>query len=161
MPHVLMTTVLGVVLATIASWLWRRWRRAQQSAHQQFVIFQFEELRDDLQKEFLQAAAATGKPRGLRWKQCDLSDSLCFAEDLASRELVALVGATISFEAIEGGDMEDVEAVGNLRFATAIFVYRQEKWTTEGRVIFNLEPPQALERFQETLRPVQELAPQL
>ncbi len=156
MPHVLMITVLGVVLAIVAGWLWRRWRRDQLSAHQQLAILQFEELRDDLQKDFLKAAAATGKPRGLRWKQCDLSDSRCFAEDLASRELVALLGATISFEAIEGGDMEDVEAVGNLRFATAIFVYRQGKWTTEGRVIFNLEPPQALERFQETLRPIVE-----
>lgn len=47
--------------------------------------------------------------------------------------------------------MEDVEAVSNLRCATAIFVHRLGRWTTDGRVVFNLEPPQALERYQASL----------
>lgn len=114
-------------------------------------MLQFESLLNDLQLEFLAAAAATGKPRGLRWKECDLGDDRLFAQDRANGDLYALVGATISFEAVAGGDMEDVEAVGNLRAATAIFVHRQGRWTTDGRVVFNLEPAQALERYQESL----------
>jgi len=153
MPHVVITIAIGTVLALFAGWLWRRTRTAQQQAKRQLAILQFDEFLDDLQIEFLAAAAATGKPRGLRWKQCDLGEARQFARDLVNGELIALVGATISFEALAGGDMEDVEAVGNLRFATAIFVYRQGKWTTDGRVVFNLEPVQALERFQDRLAP--------
>lgn len=151
MPHVVKTIALGAAVALVAGWLWRRWRTAQQQAKRQLAMLQFDELLGDLQLEFLSAAAATGKPRGLRWKQCDLSETRLFAADRSNGELIALVGATIRFEAIAGGDMEEVEAVGNLRFATAIFVHRKEKWTTDGRVVFNLEPAQALERFQESL----------
>ncbi len=151
MPHVVITMALGAVVALVAGWLWRRLRTAQQQANRQLALLQFDEALGDLQLEFLSAAAATGKPRGLHWKQCDLGETRLFATDLANGELIALVGATISFEAIAGGDMEDVEAVGNLRFATAIFVHRQEKWSTDGRVVFNLEPAQVLERYQESL----------
>ena len=70
-----------------------------------------------------------------------------FAVDDATGDLIALVAATVSFEAIEGGGMEDVEAVGNLRSATAVFMHRGAGWITDGRVIFNLEPPEALAKF--------------
>lgn len=134
--------------------LWRRWRKQQKVARIKLAMLEFGEQRDRLEREFLQAAEATGKPRGLRWKQCDLRPGQLFAIDPQREELYALAGATISFEAIEGGGMEDVEAVGNLRFATAVFAHRQRRWTTDGRVIFNLEPQQALERFQNQLVPV-------
>jgi hypothetical protein len=58
-----------------------------------------------------------------------------------------LVGVTISFEAIEGGDMEGVAAVGNLRNASAVFAYSGERWTTAGRAVFNLNPAEAVEHF--------------
>ena len=154
MSHLLITIALGVAIALVANTFWRRWRRAQQTAQHQLAMLQFDEMLTKLQNDFLKAASATGKPRGLRWKRCDLGSARCFAKDLDTRELIALVGATIRFEAIKGGDMEDVEAVDNLRFATAIFVYRKSEWTTDGRVVFNLEPAQALERFGETLLPV-------
>jgi hypothetical protein len=77
-----------------------------------------------------------------------------FAVDEASGELVALVATTISFAAIEGGGMEDVEAVSNLRSATATFVHRRHAWSTDGRVIFNLEPAEAIAKFAGALRAV-------
>ncbi|HYO25559.1 MAG TPA: hypothetical protein VEQ85_11500, partial [Lacipirellulaceae bacterium] len=66
-------------------------------------------------------------------------------------ELYALVGVTVSFEAVAGGGMEEVEAVGNLRAATAVFVHRGGRWTTDGRVVFNLSPEAALAHYQESL----------
>ena len=152
--QLIQTIVLGVVVAAVAGWFWRRWRVAQKNAQQKLAMLQFAELQEKLQTEFLAAAGSTGKPRGLRWKNCELHENAIFATDRASNELCCLTGVTVSFEAIEGGGMEDVEAVSNLRSATAIFFFRNHGWTTEGRVIFNLEPEQALERFQETLEAV-------
>ncbi|HCK42347.1 MAG: hypothetical protein CMJ72_12435 [Planctomycetaceae bacterium] len=159
--HLAKILAVALVLVFVAQWLWRRWRAAQQQAQRQLAMLKYFELGDSLQKEFIKAAAATGKPRGLRWKQCDLQAAPLFAIDRANGELFALVGATISFEAIPGGDMEDVEAVGNLRSATAIFAHRQGRWTTDGRTVFNLEPPQALEHFRESLQKVEACAREL
>lgn len=144
--------LVGIVVVFFAQMLWRRWRVAQQQAKRQLAMLEFADLRATLQGDFLTAAAATGKPRGLSWKQCDLHAGQLFATDSVNGELFSLVGTTISFEAIPGGDMEDVEAVGSLRCATAIFVHRNGAWTTDGRVVFNLEPPQALEHYQESLQ---------
>jgi hypothetical protein len=144
----LVVSIIGAAL------IWRRWRAAARRAQRQRAMPEFEELREELAKQFLQAAAATGKPRGLRWTSVELTGQPVFATDAASGALCALVGATISFEAVEGGDMEEVEAVGNLRSATAVFIFRSGQWTTDGRVIFNLEPAEALTRFQSSLVPV-------
>jgi hypothetical protein len=87
----------------------------------------------------------------LAWKSCAFQDDVALARDRANGELVALVGVTIGFEAIEGGGMEDVEAVGNLRAATAVFTHDGREWTTGGRAVFNLEPREVLERYRSNL----------
>ena len=62
------------------------------------------------------------------------------------------MGVTISFEAVLGGGMEDVEAVSNLRAATAVFNFdEQRQWYTEGRAIFNLNPTEAIQYYQANL----------
>ena len=109
--------VVSLVVVALAGWWWRRWRKAQLKARRELAMLEFNEQRSELQERFLAAASATGKPRGLRWKQCDLLLDEIFACDRVSGELYALVGTTVSFEAIPGSDMEDVEAVGNLRAA--------------------------------------------
>ena len=65
-----------------------------------------------------------------------------------------MVPVTISFEAIEGSDMEGVAAVGNLRNATALFAFISGEWRTAGKAMFNLNPPEILERFQNEYEPV-------
>jgi hypothetical protein len=146
--------VVGVVLAIVAVFaVWGRRRTANQEEQRRRAIPLFAERRSELSAQFLESAAATGKPRGLRWKALEFNGSPLFAVDSAGA-LYALAGATISFEAIEGGGMEDVEAVGNLRSATAVFMYRDREWTTDGRVIFNLEPAEAIARFDAALKQV-------
>ena len=79
-----------------------------------------------------------------------------FARDRESGNMTALVSVTISFVAIEDGGMEDVEAVGNLRAATAVFFLKDQRWETLGRAIFNLEPTEAIQRFQHTLEQIRD-----
>jgi hypothetical protein len=142
--------VLAVILL-VALFLWRRSHAIPKGAALQTLRDEFDQSRDKLAAELLQAAAATGKPRGLRWVRCDLNGELLYVFDPKAREILALAAATISFAAIEGGGMEEVEAVGNLRSATAVFRHRGGRWTTDGRVVFNLEPHEAMERFGESL----------
>ena len=50
--------------------------------------------------------------------------------------------------------MEDVEAVGNLRAATAVCIWRNDTWTTDGRAVFNLEPQEVVGHYGERLEEV-------
>jgi hypothetical protein len=48
--------------------------------------------------------------------------------------------------------MEEVEAVSNLRAATAVFSFDEKRqWYTEGRAIFNLNPAEAIQYYQANL----------
>lgn len=145
-----------VIAAMAAAWLgWGVWRRYWFQKDVERARDHFRRNRINLEQDFQQAASATGKPRGLAWKRCELAEEgPVLARDRANGELVGLIGATISFEAIEGGGMEEVEAVGNLRAATAIFTWTGHEWTTPGKAVFNLEPQEVLGRYRENLDPV-------
>src|SRR5262245_7120611 len=58
--------------------------------------------RERLEAKFVTAASRSGKPRGLRWKDCSFENELELAREKKSGQLVALVPVTIQFEAIPG-----------------------------------------------------------
>lgn len=141
-----------VFLFLAAAWLlWALVRPTLFTRRVEKALRQFERNRERLESEFFQAASLSGKPRGLKWKQCGFQPGLVMARDRANGEIVGLVGVTVSFEAVEGGAMEDVEAVGNLKAATAVFTHDGNKWSTQGRVVFNLEPREVLTRYESSL----------
>ena len=128
--------------------LWVRYRVAARRRDEMIAARKsFHQRREWIEARFITEAMQSGKPRGLRWVNCDFRDDVSFARDCETGQLTALVGVTISFEAIEGGGMEEVEAVSNLRAATAVFHYEKGQWTTKGRAIMNLEPLEAIEHF--------------
>jgi hypothetical protein len=138
--------IAAIALAVVLVIGWKKWRIVQQHKLFQTAVAEFSR-QQNLSDQFLHAANATGKPRGLRWKSCELAGEPMFAIDKKSGEILALSGATIGFEAIPGGDMEEVEAVGDIRYVTVVFVYRDGKWQANGRAIMNLEPAQAMNRL--------------
>jgi hypothetical protein len=107
----------------------------------------FDAQRPRLELQYFEAAAASGKPRGLRWKAVEWSGQPEFGRERATGRLAALVSVTIAFEAVEGSDMEGLAAVGNLRNASAVFFYHQKQWHTTGLTVFNLNPDEALNHF--------------
>jgi hypothetical protein len=149
MKYVLLA-LAAIAIAWVLAYWWRTRRRALHHALYQRAIDEFPSQAAGLSQIFLDAANATGKPRGLRWMSCELQGEPVFATDHATGEIYGLSGASIGFEAIPGGDMEDVEAVGDIRYVSAVFVYRNQKWQSDGRAIFNLEPAQALERLKQS-----------
>lgn len=144
--------VFSVFLLICVAWLiWAMLRPTLFARRIQRALRDFVRDRSKLESIFLDKAAASGKPRGLAWKSCAFQPGLLLARDRANGDFVGLVGVTIGFEAIEGGGMEEVEAVGNLRAATAVFTWRHGEWTTDGRAVFNLEPREVLERYRGNL----------
>lgn len=142
------------LLLTVACLLWILVRPTLFTRRLQRALREFVRDRQELEGAFFRAAAASGKPRGLAWKECGFQEGVVLARDRANGELVGLVGVTIGFEAIQGGGMEDVEAVANLRAATAVFNWNGREWTTQGRAVFNLEPREVVERYRSSLDPV-------
>lgn len=156
MLGILLRLALLLLLMVVAyAWVRRglsRTRRARRDAQRAAEAF----ARDPaLSERFRSAAQATGKPRGLIWTRCELSqEPPRLARDTATGELVALAGVTIGFEAVPDGDMEEVEAVGDLRDGTAVFTWRGERWETDGRAVFNLPPDATLKRYADSLTPI-------
>src|SRR5208283_2926770 len=136
--------VLGGIGAVI---YWRPLRLFSQEIQSERARELFQLQRERLEQMFFSAASVSGKPRGLRWKQCLFDGNLELARDRQSKQIIALLPVTISFEAVEGGDMEGVEAVGNLRNASAVFFLDRGQWQTAGKAVFNLNPDEALVHF--------------
>lgn len=145
--------VLGVILGALLALVW--WIRRQQVSSLAHARETFHRRREWLEAAFVSNAEASGKPRGLRWLHCDFEDGVCFARDRRTGRYRALVGVTISFEAIAGGGMEEVEAVGNLRAATVVFRLDGPEWRADGRALFNLNPAEAIKHYQNDLETVE------
>jgi hypothetical protein len=115
----------------------------------------FRMQREQLEAQFFHRAGSLGKPRGLRWLECDWQDTVTFGRDVKTGIITAFVGVNIRFEAIEGSDMEGVEAVGAVRDAAALFHYQHGRWGTGGRALFNINPSDALVHYQGQIEPIE------
>jgi hypothetical protein len=126
-----------------ARWVWRLGRAVQVERARELFRLQHERFEQAL----LAAAADTGKPRGLRWVGCEIAGDAVIARDPRTRQIFAFVPVTVRFEPVEGSDMEDAPAARDPRTATALFAFHRGEWATDGRVLFNLDPRQAVGHF--------------
>ncbi len=136
--------LVGVVFVLI----WRPLRSLGKDIQVERARESFLLQRERLEARFVTAAAASGKPRGLRWKDCSFEREVELARERQTGQLVALVPVTIQFEAIEGSDMEGLPAVGNLRNASAVFFFQRGQWLTVGKAVFNLNPVEVIQHFE-------------
>lgn len=138
--------VFSASVVPLANW----WKR-QDSRR---AIARFQTQREMLEAKFFDLARSLGKPRGLRWLDCEWFDTVTYARDKNSGMLTAFVAVNIRFEAIEGGDMEDVAAVSTIRDAAAVFHFHDGRWGTGGKALFNMNPHDALEKLVAQFEPV-------
>jgi hypothetical protein len=136
----------GLVLVLVALF-WRKLRAFGSQVTVERAREMFKLQRERLEGQFQQTAAASGKPRGLRWLECQWEEEVQFVRERQTGHLAALVAVTIQFEAIEGSDMESLPAVGNLRNASGVFFFQAGQWSTVGRAIFNMNPGEAAAHF--------------
>ena len=152
-PVILFAIAAVLVVTTIClavKPLRRHWRAREEGQ----ALRAFRLQREQLEAKFFDLARSRGKPRGLRWLSCDWEDTVTFGRALDNGLLTAFVAVNISFEAIEGGDMEDVEAAGDIRDAAAVFHFENGRWGTGGRALFNMNPHDALKRLDGQFEPV-------
>lgn len=142
--------VLVVALAVAAIPL----ARAMEQRELRKALQLFRLRREMLEARFFDVAKTLGKPRGLRWVDCDWLEAVTFARDRESRLVTAFVSVNIRFEAIAGGDMEDVAAVGTIREGSAVFHYRNGVWGTGGRALFNMTPADAVTQLASQFEPL-------
>jgi hypothetical protein len=155
----MVATIASLLIVGTVALAWRPIRTRLREKELARARKDFHRQREHLEARFLRLATESGKPRGLEWVRCDFDDDVVYARHRRSGELSAFVGVTIGFEAVEGGGMEEVEAVANLRAATAVFRVEGGNWATDGRALFNLNPVEAIAYYQDNLELVgQELA---
>jgi hypothetical protein len=146
--------ILAVIFAVIGLVFLPVWQKRRTEAMLARGRESFHRRREWLEARFLTLAGQSGKPRGLRWSGCEFDDDVAFARDRRSGRPRALVAVTISFEAIPGGGMEEVEAVGNLRAATVVFRLDGSEWEPDGKAYFNLSPAQTIDYYHNELETV-------
>lgn len=147
---------IGVTVVAIAglSLAWNPLRQWLKKKETQRAVASFRLQRESLEAKFFELASRAGKPRGLRWLDIEWLDGVRFARDSETGLLTAFTAINLRFEAIEGGDMEDVEAVGMVREGSALFHFQGEKWGTGGRALFNMNPDDAISRLQGQYDPI-------
>ena len=149
--HIAVWVIAAIAAGLLAYKPVKRWLRKQEVRE---ALGRFKIQREQLEARFFDMARAQGKPRGLRWLDCEWQPEVTFARDRNSGLLTAFVAVNIYFEAIEGGEMEDVEHVGTVRDAAALFHYQNGRWGTGGRPLFNMNPHDAVARFEGQFEPV-------
>jgi hypothetical protein len=137
--------VAGLVICVFLAW--RPLRRFGRQVHLERARESFRLHREGLEAKFIQAAQASGKPRGLNWKECRFESAMEFVRDKQTGDIAALVGVTIAFEAEIDSDMVGNPNVDKLRNASAVFFFHKGHWNTVGRAVFNMNPPEAIEHF--------------
>src|SRR5260370_661097 len=105
---------LGLAAVVILFLVWRPLRSLGKGIQVERARELFALQRERLEAKFVTAASSTGKPRGLRWKNCSFDNEIELARQRQTGQLVALVPVTIQFEAIKGSDMEGLPAVAPL-----------------------------------------------
>lgn len=138
--------VLAGLLVVLVILLWRPVKNLWHDVQIEKAKELFRLERERLEARFLDEAAGSGKPRGLRWKEIDWSDEVVFVRDRETGELLALVGITVYFEPIPGEALEDNPNATTPRDATAVFQFIRHHWATTGRVLFNMDPGLVIER---------------
>ncbi len=78
--------VFGIVLGAIATKR-RQFHFRRRQLDEARVLFQG--MREQLEAKFLQRAALSGKPRGLRWADCEFEHDVAYARDRQTGQLCA------------------------------------------------------------------------
>jgi hypothetical protein len=160
MPEAWWWIAVGVLagMATVAL-LWHPLRIAAREARFSQARKDFHRQREWLEAKFIRLAASQAAPDSPRWRDCDFDDSVSYVRNRITGELCAFVAVTVALEGVGHSTGTATDLMGRLRAATAVFRFSRDRWETDGRVILNLSPSEAIRFYQNDLEIVgQEMA---
>ena len=145
--------ILGGLLAilAIAVLAWRPLRMAAREGRLTQAKRDFHRQRERLEAKFITLASAHPRPEAPRWIDCDFDDAVAYVRDRTSGELSAFVAVTVALEGVGHSTGSASDLIGNLRAGTAIFRFDTDHWETDGRVILNLSPSEAIRFYRNDL----------
>jgi hypothetical protein len=151
--------VAFAVIAVVAMVLWRPCQAAAREARLAQARKEFHKQREWLEVKFISLAGSQHKPEAPRWSNCEFDDAVSYVRHRTTGELSAFVAVTVALEDVGPGAASASELLGNLQAGTAVFRFDKGHWATDGRVILNLSPNEAIRFYQNDLEMVgQELA---
>jgi hypothetical protein len=113
----------------VLTWLRSLFRRPDPPAD-------FRANQPELLAEWLRAAAAFGKPKGLTWVGYEVLGEPLFGPGWA------VLPVQVQFEPTPDGGLADVPQAREPRPVVALFAYTRRRWGTGGRAVFNLTASQ-------------------
>jgi len=160
MPGPWIFVILGIFFVTIiVGILWRPLQVAARESRLVQARKEFHKQREWLEVKFINVARLQSSADIPHWANCDFDDAVSYVRHRSTGELSAFVGVTVAMEGLENVGATASELMNNLRAGTAVFRFDKSRWVTDGRVILNLSPGEAIRFYQNDLEIVgQELA---
>jgi hypothetical protein len=154
MPGFSSWILIGLALLASAGLLWRPLRVAAREARLTQARKGFHREREWLEVKFLRLAMAQVRPEEPRWNDCEFDDAVCYVRHRATGELSAFVAVTVALEGDASRSSSATELMNHLRAGTAVFRFDKDHWLTDGRVILNLSPNEAIRFYRNDLEMV-------
>ncbi len=160
MPEPWLWISIACALAVAAALLlWRPFQIAARESRFAKARKEFHRQREWLEVRFIAQAGSAAKPEEARWSNCEFDDAVCYVRHRTTGELSAFVAVTVALEGIGQMTTSATDLMSNLQAGTAVFRFDKDHWMTDGRVILNLSPNEAIRFYQNDLEMVgQELA---
>jgi hypothetical protein len=165
MPGPWIFVIIGFcVAAIVVSMLWRPLQVAARESRLVQARKEFHKQREWLEVKFITVAKSPTSPAeqsesSPHWVNCDFDDAVSYVRHRSTGDLSAFVGVTVALEGFDHVGVTASELMNNVRAGTAVFRFDKNRWVTDGRVILNLSPAEAIRFYQNDLEIVgQELA---
>jgi len=148
MPLVLWIPVACALVAVVVLLLWRPCRAAARDARLAQARKEFHKQREWLEVKFISLATTQGKADAPRWSNCEFDDAVSYVRHRTTGELSAFVEVTMALEGIGHLVTSATDLMSNLQAGTAVFRFDKDHWVTDGRVILNKNPNEAIRYYQ-------------
>ena len=152
-------SVACAMVAAVVLLIWYPYRATAREARLMQARKEFHRQREWLEVKFISLAPSQGKADAPRWSNCEFDDDVSYLRHRTTGELSAFVAVTVALEEIGLATSSATDLMSNLQAGTAVFRFEKDRWVTDGRVILNLSPDEAIRFYQNDLEMVgQEMA---
>ena len=139
----------GILSGLVTFWAARRVRLYLRELAHERAASEFPWRREYLEAKFVDLIDQYGRSRGLSYVDSEWDREVVFIRNRRSGQLAALIAVRLIFDHDGESDFESLAARRRLAQATAVFQYQGRRWRTEGRIIPEMNPREALRNLRD------------